>query len=98
MPQAEALGGILDELGLPLDHVINIAVPEEEIFGRLSKRADIEGRADDADSSIVQNRIDTYKSQSEPCLGYYEPLGVVRNVDGIGTIDEVFDRISKIFS
>jgi len=97
VPQAEALNGILDDLGLPLDHVINIAVPEEEIFGRLSKRADIEGRADDADSSIVQNRIDTYKNQSEPCLGYYEPKGVVRNVDGIGTIDEVFDRIKAIF-
>jgi adenylate kinase len=97
VPQAEALGAILDELGLPLDHVINIAVPEAEIFGRLSKRADIEGRADDADSSIVQNRIDTYKNQSEPCLGFYGPKGVVTNVDGIGSIDEVFDRISKIF-
>jgi adenylate kinase len=98
VPQAEALNGILEELGLPLDHVINIAVAEEEIFGRLSKRADIEGRADDADSSIVQNRIDTYKNQSEPCLGYYEPQGVVRNIDGIGTIDEVFDRIAAIFA
>jgi len=98
VPQAEALNGILEELGLPLDHVINIAVAEEEIFGRLSKRADIEGRADDADSAIVQNRIDTYKNQSEPCLGFYGPQGVVRNIDGIGTIDEVFDRIAAIFA
>jgi len=98
VPQAEALDKILAEVGLPLDHVVNIAVSDQDVRDRLAKRASIEGRADDADPAVIQNRIDTYKSQSEPCLTYYRPKGVVRDIDGIGTIDEVFGRIEKIFA
>jgi len=98
VPQAEALEGILSELGTALDHVVNIAVADDEVKGRLAKRAEIEGRADDADPAVIQNRINTYKSQSEPCLGYYGPKGIVRNIDGIGSIDEVFARIEQVFA
>ncbi len=97
VPQAEALNGMLQEYGMPLDHVVNISVSDDEIRSRLAKRASIEGRADDADPAVIQNRIDTYKSQSEPCLGFYEEQGTLRNIDGIGTIDEVFARIEKVF-
>lgn len=97
VPQAQALDKILDELGMKLDHVINIQVPDEEIKERLRKRATIEGRADDADPAVIQNRIDTYKKQSEPCLAYYRPRKIVRDIDGIGTIEEVFKRIEAIF-
>lgn len=93
VPQAEALDGILKEIGYELNAVVNIAVSDEEVKKRLSKRADIEGRADDADTSVVDNRIKTYKEQSEPCLTYYRPHNIVRDIDGIGTIEEVFDRI-----
>jgi adenylate kinase len=84
VPQAEALEKILAEVGLPLDHVINISIADDEIRNRLSKRASIEGRADDADPKVIQNRINTYKSQSEPCLAFYRPKGLVRDIDGIG--------------
>lgn len=97
VPQAEALDKILTEQGKKLDHVVNISVSDDEIRQRLAKRASIEGRADDADPAVIQNRIDTYKSQSEPCLGYYRPQGIVRDIDGIGSIDEVFDRIQSVF-
>ncbi|MCX7726081.1 MAG: adenylate kinase [Chitinispirillaceae bacterium] len=97
VPQAQALDKILDELGMKLNHVINIMVPDDVIKERLTKRATIEGRADDADPAVIQNRIDTYKKQSEPCLSYYRPKKIVRDIDGIGTIDEVFNRIEKIF-
>ena len=97
VPQAEALDKMLAGIGLALDHVVNIAIADEEIKRRLSKRAEIEGRADDADPKVIENRIGTYKSQSEPCLAYYRPKGLVRDIDGIGGIDEVFDRIRKIF-
>jgi adenylate kinase len=83
---------------MALDHVVNIAISDDEIRTRLAKRASIEGRADDADPAIIQNRINTYKSQSEPCLAYYGPKKVVRNIDGIGSIDEIFNRIAKLFS
>ena len=98
VPQAEALDKMLAGLGLKLDHVVNIGIQDEEIRNRLAKRAQIEGRADDADPKVIQNRISTYKSQSEPCLAYYRPKGLVRDIDGIGAIDEVFARIKKVFA
>jgi adenylate kinase len=98
VPQAEALDTILAGLGMKLGHVVNIAISDEEILQRLSKRASIEGRADDADPKVIRNRIDTYKGQSEPCLKYYRPQGIVRDIDGIGSIDEIFERIKKVFA
>jgi adenylate kinase len=95
--QAGALDKILSGLKMGLDHVVNISIADEEIRTRLSKRAAIEGRADDADQKVIQNRINTYKAQSEPCLRYYRPKGCVRDIDGIGTVDEVFARIQMIF-
>jgi len=97
VPQASALDTILAALGIPLDHVINISISDDEIRTRLAKRASIEGRADDADPAVIQNRINTYKSQSEPCLAHYKPAGIVRNIDGIGGIEDIFARICKVF-
>ena len=97
VPQAEALDKILSELKIELNFVINIKVADDEVRGRLKKRATIEGRADDADPKVIQNRIDTYKNQSEPCLTYYRPKKIVRDIDGIGSIDEVFGRIEGVF-
>jgi adenylate kinase len=97
VPQAESLDKICNETGIALSHVINISISDDEIRNRLSKRAAIENRADDADVKIIQQRIDTYKNQSEPCLQYYRPRGLVRDIYGIGTIDEVFAKIKKVF-
>jgi len=97
VPQAEALDKILTGLGMKLDHVVNISIADEEIRKRLSKRAAIEGRADDADPNVIQNRINTYKAQSEPCLAYFRPKKLVRDINGIGTIDDVFARIQAVF-
>ncbi len=97
VPQAQSLDKILKELGMKLDYVINIAVADEEVRSRLLKRATIEGRADDADPKVIQNRIDTYKNQSEPCLKYYRPNGIVKDIEGLGSIDDVFNRIKKLF-
>jgi adenylate kinase len=97
VPQAEALEGILKKRGMKLDAVVNISISDDEIRARLAKRATIEGRADDADPKVIQNRINTYKSQSEPCLKYYRPKGIAKDVDGIGSIDEVFERIKRLF-
>jgi adenylate kinase len=97
VPQAEALEALLRQLDRALDHVINLAVSDDDIRARLMQRAAIEGRADDADPEIIQNRIATYKGQSAPCLDFYRPRGVVRDVDGVGTIDDVFARIRRVF-
>jgi adenylate kinase len=96
VPQAEALAKILSRLKLGVDSIINISITDAEIRVRLAKRAGIEGRKDDSDPAIIQNRIDTYKAQSEPCLTYYRSSGLVQNIDGIGSIDEIFNRIKSI--
>ena len=98
VPQAQALDKICTELGIKIDYVINISVTDDDVRSRLLKRATIEGRADDADPKVIQNRINTYKNQSEPCLAYYRPQGVVKDIDGVGSIDDVFGRIKKIFA
>ena len=98
VPQAEALDKILADNGTSLDYVINILVSDDEIRTRLTKRATIEGRADDADPAIIKNRIDTYKNQSEPCLDYYKTMEKVKDINGIGTIDEVFERVRGEFN
>jgi len=97
VPQAKALDAILAEMGRKLDAVVNIAISDDEIRARLAKRAGIEGRADDADPKVIQKRIDTYKGQSEPCLAYYRPKRIVRDINGMGSIDEIFARIAKVF-
>lgn len=96
VPQAEALETMLGTLGKSIDIIINISIPDAEIKARLSKRAGIEGRQDDSDESIIRNRIDTYKSQSEPCLAFYQASGKVKNIQGVGSIEEIFDRIKAI--
>jgi adenylate kinase len=98
VPQAEALDVICKKIGIKLDHIINISISDDEIRQRLTKRAAIENRADDADPKVIQNRIDTYKKQSEPCLGYYRPKGLVRDIAGIGSIEAIFESIKKVFA
>jgi adenylate kinase len=98
VPQAEALEKMLTRIGKGLNAVVNISVSDDEVRARLAKRATIEGRADDADPKVIQNRIDTYKNQSEPCLKFYRPKGIVKDIDGIGSIDDVFGRITKVFA
>jgi adenylate kinase len=95
-PQAQALDTILQDHGLALDFVVNISVSDQEIMKRLKGRAEIEGRSDDADPAVIKNRIATYKNQSEPCLAYYRPRGVVKDIDGMGGIEEIFERIKTV--
>jgi adenylate kinase len=93
--QAEALDNLFSQLKIKLDNVVNIQVTDGEITKRLIKRAKIEGRKDDADPTVIQHRIDTYKEQSEPCLAYYNKKGIVLNIDGIGSKNKIFKRIKK---
>ena len=91
--QAEALDAILDRNGEKVTSIVSIMIPDEMIIERISHRAAIEGRADDADVSIIKNRIDTYHNQTEPLIDYYKKAGTYNEIDGVGTIDEVRDRI-----
>ena len=94
--QAEALDAILERSGEKVTSIVSIMIPDEMIIERISHRAAIEGRADDADVSIIKNRIDTYHNQTEPLIDFYRKAGTYNEIDGVGTIEEVRDRIFKL--
>lgn len=92
LAQAEALNGLLDELGQPLEHAVQIHVAPELIVERLSKRAAEEGRADDTPET-VRKRLDVYREQTAPVVDFYRAQGKLDEVDGVGSIDQVSARI-----
>ncbi len=86
--QAEALDRLLAGRSTPLDVVLELAVPEEELFRRLAVR----GRADDT-PEVIRQRLVAYNQQTEPLLDYYGRQGLLQRIDGLGTVDEIFARI-----
>ncbi|WP_416898266.1 MAG: adenylate kinase [Minwuia sp.] len=95
--QAEGLDRMLDEKGLTLDAVVNISVPDEELFKRIEKRAAETGgsRADD-NAETLKNRLKVYHDQTAPVLAYYEKKNMVDTVDGLQAIDQVTANIVTI--
>ncbi len=91
--QAEALDAMLAKSGEEVTSVVSIMIPDQMIIDRISHRAAIEGRADDANVEIIKHRIETYHAQTEPEIAYYQKSGKYNEVDGVGTIEEVRDRI-----
>ena len=89
--QAEALDEMLAARGTPLDVVLELRVPEEELFQRLSSR----GRADDK-PEVIRQRLVAYRKQTEPLLEYYGRRGLLKTIDGLGTIDEIFARARAV--
>ena len=77
---------MLAEKGTPLDVVLELRVPEEELFRRLAGR----GRADDT-PEVIRQRLVAYRKQTEPLLEYYGRRGLLKSIDGLGTVDEIFD-------
>jgi len=87
--QAEALDRMLQESGTPLDVVLELHVPEEELFRRLAGR----GRADDR-PEVIRQRLVAYRNQTAPLLDYYGHRGLLKTIEGLGSVEEIFDRIS----
>ncbi len=94
-PQAEAFDRIMKENGLQVDVMLELSVPEEELVQRLLLRGKDSGRADDADEGVIRNRIDVYNAQTAVVADYYRNQDKYTSVDGIGTIDEIFERICE---
>ena len=79
--QAEDLDAILLKRGAKVDGVISLMISDDTIRKRISGRALAEGRADDADPEVIENRIRTYHSQTEPLIGYYKAQGKYHEID-----------------
>ncbi|MEM9530339.1 MAG: adenylate kinase [Pseudomonadota bacterium] len=90
--QAEALDTLLAEIGQPVEEAVQIEVDPELIVERLARRAEEEGRADDTEET-VRHRINVYEEQTAPVVGYYQDQEKLSQVYGVGTVEEVSQRI-----
>lgn len=75
-----------------LDAVIELSVPRDESIARLSLRAQEQGRTDDTEE-VIANRLAIYERETAPILGVYRARGIVDEIDGVGTLDEITARI-----
>jgi adenylate kinase len=122
VPQAEALEALLIERSAPLDVVLRLAVPQDEVVARLTGRRTCagcgrifhlvfdppseEGRCDDCGGeltqrdddteSVVLNRLEVYRMQTEPLEHFYWERGLLRDVEAVGPVDEVNERAVAI--
>ena len=94
--QAEHLDALLADRGRKVDAVLSLAIPDETVFERIRHRAQLENRVDDTKAEVIQKRIDTYHAKTEPIISYYKEKGLYKEIDGLGTIDEVFDKLCKL--
>jgi adenylate kinase len=90
--QVADLDSFLDERGEQLTAVIELSVPREESMARLELRAAEQGRTDDTAEGIA-NRLSIYERETAPILNVYRERGIVEEIDGVGTLDEITDRI-----
>jgi adenylate kinase len=90
--QVEELDRMLADAGHALDAVVVLTVDDEELIQRLLNRAATEGRTDDTEE-VVRHRQDVYNQQTAPLLAVYAERGMLVEVDGMGSVDEVSERI-----
>ncbi len=90
--QVEALDIAQVELGTQLDAVVSLLADPRELVGRMLKRAELEGRADDNEESI-RTRLDAYAAETKPVLDVYRSRGLLVEVGALGEIDEVGRRL-----
>lgn len=90
--QANALDGMLAEIGQPLDAVVQLDVATELLVERIAGRAQEQGRADDNPES-VRKRLQVYTEQTAPVVDFYAGRGTLARVDGVGELDEIEARI-----
>jgi len=92
--QAEELDTLMGQLADSVKLVISLDVHDQEVIARLLKRAEIEGRKDDNEHTIA-NRLHVYKKQTMPLLEYYKNQGKLKEIAGIGSIDDIFEKICQ---
>ncbi len=92
LAQVDTLDGILSDLDESLDGVLVLTADRDAVVARLLKRAEIEGRADDTED-VIRHRQEVYSLETSPLIALYTERGLVANVDGLGEINEVTERI-----
>ncbi|MCA9839378.1 MAG: adenylate kinase [Trueperaceae bacterium] len=95
--QADALEELLQAFDASLSAAVLLEVNEDELVSRLLQRAQEQGRSDDNEDTI-RTRMRVYKEQTQPLIDYYQGRGKLRKVDGLGSVEDVFARITEVLS
>lgn len=94
--QASILDTLLGEVDKEVSKVISITLSDDMVKARIKHRAQVEDRKDDMCDEVIQTRIKTYHQKTEPLIGYYKAQGKYYEVNGEGTIDEIFGEICSL--
>jgi adenylate kinase len=92
--QAKELDQMLVKLGTKVSLVLSLDVDEEELVKRLLKRAQEQGRNDDTEE-VIKNRLVQYHQHTKPLIEYYEEKKLLKNIRGVGSIDDIFDTLCR---
>jgi adenylate kinase len=92
LAQANALDSLLAKIDQPMDVAVQLDVNTELLVERIAGRAKAEGRADDTPEA-VRHRLNVYNEQTAPVVDFYRQHGSLVRVDGVGSLDDVFNRI-----
>lgn len=92
LAQAQALDELLGRLNQNIDHALALIVDQEQIVARLAQRSAEQGRSDDSEA-VVRHRLHVYAEQTAPVVNYYEDKGLLTAIDGMGSIDQINQRL-----
>jgi adenylate kinase len=95
--QVVELDDMLAAQATSLDAVIELTVDTDEVVQRLLRRAEIDGRADDTED-VIRHRLAVYDDETAPLAALYRERGLLHQVDGMGEMDEVAERIHKVLA
>jgi adenylate kinase len=93
--QSVALDNLLAEKDAQIDLVLALQVSEDELIDRLINRGKTSGRTDDVNENIIRARIGEYENKTSPVAGHYGKFNKVVKVKGEGTIDDIFNQLTK---
>jgi adenylate kinase len=95
VPQAEALDKLLVHYGRNVSAMLSLEVETEELITRLMSRGTTSGRSDDADRSIIENRIEVYHEKTEPLIKYYKDARKYEAINGEGSVEDITERLKE---
>jgi len=94
--QTIALEKMLNDRQMKIDSMLVLDVDYDELVRRMIARAELSDRPDDKDPAVVANRIDVYKEKTEPIIDFCREKGLYKPVNGVGSIDDIFGRLSDL--
>ncbi|MCK5782353.1 MAG: adenylate kinase [Flavobacteriales bacterium] len=95
-PQAVALDKFLKEKTMSVSAMLALEVEDDVLVERLLNRGKESGRADDADESIIRNRIKEYYEKTAILKNFYSAQNKYFGVEGVGSVEEISERLYKV--